>query len=75
MKQTLVSKQAYFKQQIRTLSAVSPLNTLERGYSITTDGQTGHVISESASVVVGQKVNVALQQGQLICQVLETSDD
>jgi exodeoxyribonuclease VII large subunit len=75
MKQTLVSKQAYFKQQIRTLSAVSPLNTLERGYSITTDGQTGHVISESASVVVGQQVNVALQQGQLICQVHETSDD
>ena len=75
MKQTLVSKQAYLKQQIRTLSAVSPLNTLERGYSITTDGQTGHVISESASVVVGQQVNVTLQQGQLICHVHETKDD
>lgn len=75
MKQALATKQAHFKQQIRTLSAVSPLNTLERGYSITTDGKTGHVISESSSVVVGQEVNVTLQHGELICRVQETKDD
>jgi exodeoxyribonuclease VII large subunit len=75
MRQGLASKQIYFKQQIRMLSAVSPLNTLERGYSIATDHETGHVLSESKSVVVGQQVNVKLQQGKLVCQVQETKHD
>jgi len=75
MRQGLATKQTYFKQQIRTLSAVSPLNTLERGYSITTDHKTGGVLSQSASVTVGQQVNVKLQQGELVCQVQETKHD
>ena len=69
------AKQAYFKQQIRTLSAVSPLNTLERGYSITTNNVTGTILRHSESVKVGQSVQVQLQQGKLSCKVEERYDD
>ena len=69
------AKQAHFNQQIRTLSAVSPLNTLERGYSITTDSDTGTIIRYSEFVEVGQSVQVQLQQGQLNCKVEDRNDD
>ncbi len=75
MAQSMLVKQVYFQQQIRTLSAVSPLNTLERGYSITTDNKTGGVVRRAESVKVGQSVQVQLQQGQLICKVEETNHD
>jgi exodeoxyribonuclease VII large subunit len=75
IKQSLASKQAYLRQHVRTLSAVSPLNTLVRGYSITTDHRTGRVLSESEHVYIGQQVNVKLQRGELICQVQEKKDD
>ena len=69
------AKRVYFRLQIRTLSAVSPLNTLERGYSITTDTETGAIIHHSEFVEVGQSVKVQLQQGQLNCKVVERYDD
>jgi exodeoxyribonuclease VII large subunit len=69
------AKRVYFRLQIRTLSAVSPLNTLERGYSITTDTKTGAIIHHSEFVEVGQSVKVQLQQGQLNCKVVERYDD
>jgi exodeoxyribonuclease VII large subunit len=69
------AKQAYFKQQIRTLSAVSPLNTLERGYSITTDTGTGTILRHSEFVKVGQSVQVQLQEGQLSCKVEKRYND
>jgi len=74
MTQAMRVKQAYFQQQIRTLSAVSPLNTLERGYSITTD-MTGEVLRCASSVKLGQSVQVQLQQGQLICKIEDTNHE
>ncbi len=52
-------------QKIRTLAAVSPLNTLERGYSITTDVKTGQVIRHSDDVELGQEINIQLQDGKI----------
>lgn len=75
MREALASKQAYFRQQVRTLSVVGPLHTLERGYSIVSDQATGHVLSDASSVVAGQHVKVKLQRGELICQVQEAKDD
>lgn len=56
-------------QLVRTLSVVSPLNTLERGYSITSDAQTGNVIYRSDDVTVGQSLQIRLFEGQLDCEV------
>jgi exodeoxyribonuclease VII large subunit len=62
-------------QQIRTLSAVSPLNTLERGYSITTEIVSGNVLRNVDNIELGQHINVRLQQGQLRCEVKEVKND
>jgi exodeoxyribonuclease VII large subunit len=62
-------------QQIRTLSAVSPLNTLERGYSITTEIVSGDVLRNVDNIELGQHINVRLQQGQLRCEVKEVKND
>ncbi|MFW5451284.1 MAG: exodeoxyribonuclease VII large subunit [Methylophagaceae bacterium] len=62
-------------QQIRTLAAVSPLNTLERGYSITTESDSGSVLRNVANIELGQHINVRLQQGQLLCEVKEVKND
>ncbi|MGL4473446.1 MAG: exodeoxyribonuclease VII large subunit [Shewanella sp.] len=50
------------------LSTVSPLATLKRGYSITTDEQ-GTVVDSSAMVTVGQSIHSRLNHGQLVATV------
>lgn len=64
----------YLSQQIRTLSAVSPLNTLDRGYSITSDASNGTVITNSVEVSVNQTLKIRLHQGQLDCKVTYKHD-
>ena len=61
--------------QVRTLSAVSPLSTLERGYSITTKAKTGDVISDANIVAVGDNITVQLQHGYLNCDVTGIQHD
>ncbi|MCX4190556.1 exodeoxyribonuclease VII large subunit [Methylophaga sp. OBS3] len=56
-------------QQVRTLAAVSPLNTLDRGYSITSDLVTGSVVTSSQNVEIDQTLNIRLHQGQIQCLV------
>mgnify|MGYP000085193622 FL=1 len=75
IRQLLQKNRLNIKQQIRTLSAVSPLNTLERGYSITTDQETGKVLRYAGEVDVGQHISIRLQQGYLHCLVQETKND
>lgn len=75
IKQCVPLRALKLQQQIRTLSAVSPLNTLERGYSITTTLETGKVITHAQQVELGEHVLVRLQQGQLTCQVQEINND
>jgi exodeoxyribonuclease VII large subunit len=75
VKQKLQQCQSHLTQQIRTLSAVSPLNTLERGYSITTDAKTGKVVHVASEVERNQTINVRLQQGQLVCVVKDIKND
>lgn len=72
---------AYFnKQQAtltelgRSLNAVSPLNTLARGYSITTD-ETAKVIIGSDDVKVGSKITSRLKQGSITSIVESTSKE
>lgn len=68
-RQQITDHKKQLVQLMRTLSVVSPLNTLERGYSITTDAQSGNVIYQSDEVKVGQTVQVRLFEGELNCEV------
>ena len=52
------------------LNLVSPLATLERGYSITRDHADG-IIRDSKAASLGDTVNVQLKNGSLECEVLE----
>jgi exodeoxyribonuclease VII large subunit len=52
----------------RTLDAVSPLATLERGYAIVTDSK-GTVVTNAQDVRVGQLIDARLTQGSIRARV------
>jgi len=58
------------QQAARTLHAVSPLATLERGYAILFD-QTGRVVRSANAVAAGETVKVRLADGELAMKVLD----
>ncbi|THF68795.1 MAG: exodeoxyribonuclease VII large subunit, partial [Methylophaga nitratireducenticrescens] len=70
-RQQITDHKKQLMQLMRTLSVVSPLNTLERGYSITSDEQSGNVIYRADEVAIGQKLQIRLFEGQLNCEVRE----
>lgn len=49
----------------RTLDSVSPLATLERGYSIVSRAQTGHILSDAAGIEAGAVIHARLARGSL----------
>jgi len=56
------------------LNALSPLATLKRGYSISrkTDGQ---VVTAAEQVSVGERIELQLSQGNLVCRVEERTEE
>ncbi|MFT7413371.1 MAG: exodeoxyribonuclease VII large subunit [Methylophagaceae bacterium] len=75
MQKRLTQHKAYLGQQIRTLAAVSPLKTLERGYSIATLVDSGRVIHRADEAKPNQHINVRLEKGQLKCVIKEVTND
>ncbi|MBD3634141.1 MAG: exodeoxyribonuclease VII large subunit [Methylophaga sp.] len=65
----LTSAEAMLTQHMRTLAAVSPLNTLERGYSITRFAASEEVITRSEQVKPGDGLRIKLHQGEIDCEV------
>lgn len=53
----------------RTLHNVSPLATMDRGFAIITRVPDGKLITEAATVSVGDELNVRLARGQLRARV------
>lgn len=67
-KQALKEKQLKFQHHLSKLSALSPLNVMQRGYSLTMkDGKIVHSIS---NVKVDDLIQIQLKDGQLDCRVL-----
>jgi exodeoxyribonuclease VII large subunit len=58
-----------FELAARTLHAVSPLATLDRGYAIVTDA-TGHVVQDAALLAPGNRVEARLARGQFSATVI-----
>lgn len=48
------------------LRLLGPEHVLARGYSITTDAETGKVIREAAKVVAGQRLKTRLKSGEVL---------
>ncbi len=70
----LTAAQRLLSQQMRTLAAVSPLNTLERGYSITRQADSDEVITRSQQVKAGDALRIKLHQGEIDCEVKGVKD-
>jgi exodeoxyribonuclease VII large subunit len=54
---------------MRGLHAVSPLATLDRGYAIVEDADSGQVLMRAADATVGADVRTRLAKGELIATV------
>jgi len=48
------------------LRLLSPEQVLARGYSITTDAETGKVLRDAAKVKPGQRLKTRLQKGEIV---------
>ena len=63
------------KQQLaaacRTLDAVSPLATLERGYAIVTRPDSNKIIRRTSDIKTGEQIETRLTDGRLLCTVDE----
>lgn len=59
----------------RALDAVSPLGTLNRGYAIIQHLPKDTVIRSTREVVRGERVQVRLQHGRLLCKIEDIIDE
>ncbi len=71
----LLQQRNSLHQAARTLNAVSPLATLDRGYAVICQADTGQVVSQVASLQVGQGIRARLADGQLHCTVNRISSE
>lgn len=69
IKHYLQSKQQQFQQQLHTLDAVSPLNTLKRGYAVLHNSHQ-QVVQHTRQVTQGELITATVAYGQIDCQVL-----
>ena len=58
----------------RTLDSVSPLATLERGYSIITDASSGRILTNASTVEPGTNISARLATGSLEATVTKAKD-
>jgi exodeoxyribonuclease VII large subunit len=51
------------------LRLLSPEQVLSRGYSITTDAETGKVLRDAAKIKSGRRLKTRLQKGEVVSKV------
>jgi exodeoxyribonuclease VII large subunit len=71
MQRRLRDAGARWERAARTLNAVSPLATLDRGYSIVLD-RDGHVVSDASQLRAGETVEARFSRGSARATVVET---
>ena len=69
MKRAVRSRRELLGNLARTLHAVSPLETIGRGYAVITSADSGDVISSVSQVEAGDSVSAQLKDGKLDCTV------
>ena len=65
---------ADFEKQLNKLQLLSPDNVLSRGYSITSDVDTGEIVRDVSKLEAGQKLATRLTRGTVISTVEELDD-
>lgn len=69
MQQVLRRRREKLASLARATEALSPLNVLQRGYSLTTQVGTHRPICTAADVAVGDEIETVLQQGRLVSRI------
>ena len=69
IEQTLKNKHAQFLSATRTLEAISPLATLNRGYAIVSNEKTEKIVRSVKEVVTKDKLKIKLPDGDLNAEV------
>jgi len=57
------------------LNALSPLASLERGYSICYSQTDKRVVKDTAGLSVGDKLDIRLWGGELLCDIIKITDN
>ncbi len=73
-KNGLIAPRTEVSRLSEALRLLSPLNVLERGYSITLDARTGAVVRSTKAVSPGQHLRTRLAQGEIESVVIAPSD-
>jgi exodeoxyribonuclease VII large subunit len=73
VKQGVAEKSKEFSALCAKLDAMSPLRILARGYGVVS--KNGTILTDSACVAPGDKINVTLSRGGLECEVVSASKD
>ena len=71
----LEARRDRFGKATAELNALSPLAILQRGYSVCLQYPSKKMIKNAAEVSAGDKVEVKLADGEIICEVERTSAD
>lgn len=71
MAQHIKSKQQNLQALAQQLNAISPLNTLKRGYAIASDSNN-HVITDAQAITEQDVLQLRLAHGKLVCRVEKT---
>jgi exodeoxyribonuclease VII large subunit len=58
-------KQSQYRETAARLAALDPTATLKRGYSITRTGVDGRIVTDSAAVHDGQRLEITVARGRL----------
>ncbi|MCK5829917.1 MAG: exodeoxyribonuclease VII large subunit [Methylococcales bacterium] len=75
IKRQLKNLQRQHLSLVQTLHAVSPLATLERGYSIVTEPESSTVISSTQKLSINDKIKTRFAHGELISQIMDIKHD
>ena len=63
MRTNISFKREKLAELARTLNAVSPLETMGRGYAIVTEGESGEVVSSISQLETGDRISTRLKDG------------
>ncbi len=69
VRELLSRDRAHLEMKMSQIAALSPLQTLHRGYSITRLRATGEVLLDAGRVAPGKEIDVRLQHGSLYAAV------
>ena len=59
----------------KMLRLLSPLNVLERGYSITRETESGRIVGSVQEIEKGASLTTLVKDGELVSDVKETKQD